>query len=237
MINSDNKNDLHVYLAEKFVETSIFQKHLVITYNDSILTNIENIVAEDEISNCDIEEADQRIIRHLINCAKNEFKKLFLSTGDTDVLILLMSVLPNILKNFQCELICQFGIGDNLRYYKVNDLCSSLINNVCIALSFFHAFRGCDTTSSFHNHSKFKFFDFWMKCNEKDDLTNLFKELRNEPLRITDNHLNILEKFVLSVYYPKRSSFKSIDHADFRSIPFSRKGLKEHTKRACLRSG
>ena len=27
--NSDNKNNLHVYLAEKFVETPIFQKHLV----------------------------------------------------------------------------------------------------------------------------------------------------------------------------------------------------------------
>ena len=26
--------------------------------NDSILTNIENIIAEDEISNCDIEEVD-----------------------------------------------------------------------------------------------------------------------------------------------------------------------------------
>ena len=34
LINSDSKNDLHVYLAEKFVETPIFQKHLVITYND-----------------------------------------------------------------------------------------------------------------------------------------------------------------------------------------------------------
>ena len=119
--NGDNKNDLHVYLVEKFVETPIFQKQLVIKYNDSVLTNIENITAEDEISNCDTEEADQKIIRHLINCAKKEFKKLFVSTGDTDMLILLMSVLSNILENFQCELICQFGIGDSLRYYKAND--------------------------------------------------------------------------------------------------------------------
>ena len=58
LTNSDNKNDLHVHLAEKFVETPIFQKHLVITYNDSVLTNIETIMAEDEISNCGIEEVD-----------------------------------------------------------------------------------------------------------------------------------------------------------------------------------
>ena len=86
-----------------------------------------------------------------------------------------------------------------------------------------------------------------MKYNEKGDITNLFKELCNEPLHITDNHLNILENFVLSLHYPKRSSFKSIRHErtdvfnatpnlNLRSIPFSRKGLNEHTKRACLQS-
>ena len=36
-----------------------------------------------------------------------------------------------------------------------------------------HAF----TASSFYNHSKVKFFDVWMKYNEKDDVTNFFKEL------------------------------------------------------------
>ena len=52
-----------------------------------------------------------------------------------------------------------------------------------------------------------------MKYNEKDDVTNLPKELRNEALRITPSYqLNIFEKFFLSVYHPKRSSFKSIDH-------------------------
>ena len=80
-----------------------------------------------------------------------------------------------------------------------------------------------------------------MKYNEKDDVINLFKELCNKPLRITDDHLNILEKFVLSLYYSKRSPFESIDHervdafnatpnSNLRLIPFSRKGLKEHTK-------
>ena len=72
LTNSDNRNDLHVYLAEKFKETLIFQKHFI-TSNDSILINIENIINEDEISNCDIEETDQRIIHHLINCAKKWF--------------------------------------------------------------------------------------------------------------------------------------------------------------------
>ena len=45
LTNSVNNDDLQVYLAEKFLETPIFQKHLVIKYNDSILANIENIIA------------------------------------------------------------------------------------------------------------------------------------------------------------------------------------------------
>ena len=73
--------------------------------------------------------------------------KRFVTTGDSNVLILLMSVLPNILEKFQCELMCQFVIGDNLRYYKVNDL----TNDLWIAHPFRHAFNGCDRTSSFYN--------------------------------------------------------------------------------------
>ena len=140
----------------------------------------------------------------------------------------------------------QFVIGDNLRYYKVNDL----TNDLWIAHPFCHAFNGCDRTSSFYNQFFFnnKFFDVWMKYNKKDDVTNLSKELCDELLRITDNHLNILESLSCQCYYTKRSSLKCVNHermgafnatlnSNFQSISFSRKGLKEHIKRARLQSG
>ena len=82
---------------ETIVEKPLFQKNLVITYNDSILTNILNVIAKIKIQTVTL----KRWIHHLINCVKNGFRKLFLSTGDTDMLISLMSVLPNILENFQ----------------------------------------------------------------------------------------------------------------------------------------
>ena len=104
---------------KKFVETPIFQKHLVITYSDLILTNIKNIISEAEISNRELKKRIKESY-HLINYVKIWFKN-YGSTGDSDVLILLMLVLANILDKFQCELIYQFGIGVNLRYCKVND--------------------------------------------------------------------------------------------------------------------
>ena len=181
LANNDNKNDLHVYLAEKLLESPPPEKNLVVTYNGSTLTNIEKIIHADEILCCNIEEADQRIIQHLINCAVNGFKKLFVITGDTDVLILLIAALPNILENFQCALVCQFGIGNNIRHYNINNLCSSLKSDVCKTLPFFHAFTGCDMTSSFYNHSKLKFFDAWMKYKDKDNIASVYSELFNEP--------------------------------------------------------
>ena len=77
----------------------------------------------------------------LINCAKNRFKKLFVSTGDADLLILLMSVLPPT----NCLRVFEYFVGlalKGLRYYKVNGLCLSMANDVCIALPFFSCFYG-----------------------------------------------------------------------------------------------
>ena len=87
-----------------------------------------------------------------------------------------------------------------------------------------------------------------MKYSQKEDITNVFKELYNEPLSVTENQLDILEKFILFVYYPKQSkteriniermsAFNTNPNSNLRLIPFSRNGLREHTKRACLQSG
>ena len=40
--------------------------------------------------------------------------------------------------------------------------------------------------------------------SQKEDVTDVFKELCNEPLSVTENQLDILEKFILFVYYPKQ---------------------------------
>ena len=74
---------------------------------------------KEEIAYCTIEEADQRIIRHVINCAKNYFQNIVICTGDTDILVLLILVLPLIQKIKSCNIICKLGIGDILRYYNV----------------------------------------------------------------------------------------------------------------------
>ena len=88
-------------------------------------------------------------------------------TGYTDVSVLLISVLPLIQKIKSCNIICKFGIGDKQRYYNVSLFSKEPVDDVSKALPFFHAFTGCDTVSSFYNHSKLQFFDAWMSYSEK----------------------------------------------------------------------
>ena len=61
-------------------------------------------------------------------------------TGDTDVLVLLISVLPFIQKIKSCKIICKLAIGDNWRYDNFSLLSKELRDNVGKALPFFHAF-------------------------------------------------------------------------------------------------
>ena len=46
-----------------------------------------------------------------------------------------------------------------------------------------------------------------MKYKDKDNITSVFNELCNEANCVTENHVVILEKFLLSVYFPKQMSF------------------------------
>ena len=90
---------------------------------------------------------------------RNDFQNVVLCTGDTDVLVLLISLLPLIPKIKSCNIICKFGIRDNQKFYNVVLLSKELGDNVSKALPFFHGFTGCDTFSSFYNRSKLLFFD------------------------------------------------------------------------------
>ena len=67
---------------------------MVATYTNKVLCSsaIETIDLQDvSITNCQSEEADQRLIRHTLHCISDEYKNSVVRTVDTDVLILLIS--------------------------------------------------------------------------------------------------------------------------------------------------
>ena len=68
-----------------------------------------------------------------------------------------------------------------------------------------------------------------------------FQQLSNTPVDVNDAQLNVLAKFVMDVYYPKRKitnqslselpleNFLAITNMDLRLLPPSKKGLYQHT--------
>ena len=87
--SSQNENDLHIYFTGKFNAVPSNEKNVVASYNDSILSTFDNMQYKEDIVYCTTEEADQCIVRHVINCAKNNFQNIVVCTCDTDVMVLI----------------------------------------------------------------------------------------------------------------------------------------------------
>ena len=90
--NADDKNDLGEYLAPKLIafhcDSGSRCIQFCVTFKDSILHSA-NITIPPLISNS--EEADQRIVRHALNCIDDNYDNIVINSIDYDVLILLIS--------------------------------------------------------------------------------------------------------------------------------------------------
>ena len=93
-------------------------------------------------------------------------------------------------------------MGRNSKQIKVYDeieLASTIGHNFYKWLSFFYASSGCDTVSSMYNCSKTLFWDELFKRFNIPQLLEGFAELSNQPMAVTSEHVDILEKFLVKV--------------------------------------
>ena len=88
-----------------------------------------------------------------------------------------------------------------------------------------------------------------MKDTRHSELTSVFCQLGNRPSTITNQHIDVLEYFIIRLYNPSSRDISSdlaservfaiermID-SDLRKLPISRLGLIEHAKRSCYQAG
>ena len=218
----------------------------IFTYGNSILTNSAALQNQSDIHNCISKEADQRILRRAINCAKNAFERVDVLAIDTDVLILVVVYLSHLKSSV--SVLCGTGLGTaSINYYDVSRIADELGKSVCKALPFFHAFARCDTGSGFYVFSKSKFWNCWMESPNKDLHTDVFQTLRSRSMVIQTEQVKVIETLVLDVYYPNSegSSLESerehhyirLADSNIRQLPVSLRGLTEHIKCACYQAG
>ena len=243
--NSENKNRLNEYLAEKLLELHQSDQMLVVTYKNTSLTSEPSCLELDQhlpVRPCEAEEADQRLVRHTLNLVLNGYESILVRTIDTDVLVLLISHIG------QIELgdvnIYAYLINSD-KYYDIRGIIHKLEAGICRALPFFYAFSGCDTVSSFYGKGKCKAYDAWLNSTQKANLTEVFIQLGESPVEITPEQMDVIESYMLELYGSRAITLvnarldkfnKSTDN-DLRSLPPSKDALRQHVLRACYQAG
>ena len=222
---------------------------LITTWKETVLCSFdaEPLHQSDiSITKCQSEEADQRIVRHVLHAIDNyaQFKRIIVNTIDTDVLVLLISYVGRV-EEMDPDMEIYAYLTSGKKYYNIVEISKSLGKEVCLALPFFYCLTGCDTVSSLTGKGKCKGWDTWFNSKNKDEFTNVFKELGNQPKEITSYQMDKVEEFIRLLYAVSETSlaadrlkkFQKSTDDDLRKLPPSKEALLQHTKRSCYQAG
>ena len=196
--NSRNKDRLNEFLAGEFIQQYSGEKTFVVRKGEHILSNNGFLAADTTLSPNSAEEADQKLVRHALQCVRSGIDYVMVRTVDTDMILLLVAY-RHWEVNINSKVFACMVVGTDENYFDINSISSQLSHEKCQALPFFHALTGCDSTSYFFNQGKCKFWDRWDEFSLKDDLTSVFGELSAKPETVTEEQALILEKCVFRV--------------------------------------
>ncbi len=142
-----NVKELFDFLTDKLRSMRVPEnKEVFVTSENDVI----GIGTEHEISKCNHEEADTRIIIHVKDSLQRGNNTIMIRTVDTDVVVLLVGHFYSLCEQHpNVDIWVAFGTGKHFCYYHINTICSNLGVEKSWALPPFHAFTGCDTTSSF----------------------------------------------------------------------------------------
>ena len=121
-----------------------------------VAATLENVVTNDlslnnqELTPYNHEEADTRLLLHVLSGSSCGYKKISIVTVDTDVVVI---SLYHFFLDLE-ELWIELGTGRNKSYFPIHQLAKSLSEEVCRALPFWFTFTGCDTASMFAGKGK-----------------------------------------------------------------------------------
>lgn len=232
----DNKSELFRYLANCVADIK-HDKTLITTFGEGVLCNAECDTSN--LSPCNHEEADTRIVIHAADAVAKGLLKLLIRTVDTDVVVLLIAFYERLAAE---EVWILFGTGQSSRYIPIHIIARNLGHNMARALPMVHAFTGCDTVSYFSGIGKTTVWKVW---HDMKEITETFNSVLNEGFVDNDDCMSIIERFVI-LLYNKTSDLTQINMArkqmftngrQIDAIPPTHDALIQHTKRAIYQGG
>lgn len=232
---SENKRSLLKFLCNYILENSIEN----MTQNETLIIaggfenpdlcysiNKENGLNELQELKCNHDEADTRLILHMLyEFQVHHCNNVLVKSVDTDVLILLIYYCSSYLKNQileeQCSLYMELGHGNKKKIISISDIVQRLDDQVCKCLLPLHVITGCDTTNSFFKIGKKTAFDVFMK-NPKS-----FGELEKLGTAPIAESFDIGTKFVLALFRNKNTSIKTLNQLRYHFSMTSQKSATE----------
>ena len=183
--NDDFKTDLYSAFSDtELLEGWTWKGDYCITSAKHVAERMNGRVSTDRIlclhaGLISLEEADNRIVLHIrdsITMRKRE--RILVRTVGSDVVVILVGFFVQFLQYAKdIQLSVDFGVSNNRRHININDCFKHLGKVKSLALPFFHAFSGCDSTAFFYKKSKMSLYNSWVKSQCCDEIPEAFKQL------------------------------------------------------------
>lgn len=244
MRDSKNKEELFSYLSQKVIDSDILRDKIVFITDG---TTVRSSCTTQTMGECSQEEADTRVVVHLIDAMKNGATTVMIRTVDTDIIVILIGQFFRLCSIYQdIDLWVGFGTGKNYRHYHINSICHRLGEELSYSLPGFHAYSGCDTTSSFFGKGKKS---AWEALKSYPEARKAFLYIHNHPFAPVDSASQLfahLERLTI-ILYDKTSQQEKVNEArrelfskkgrSLENIPPTQDALLLHVKRTIYQSG
>ena len=122
LCDQNNKKELFALLTSKVIEFVCPPSKVV------YVTSGERVIsAGSDMTNCNHEEADTRVVVHILNALEQGMKSVKVRTVDTDVVIILAGAFYKLCQTQPlADIWIAFGMSKNYRFYSINAICASL---------------------------------------------------------------------------------------------------------------
>ncbi|CAB3981604.1 Hypothetical predicted protein, partial [Paramuricea clavata] len=242
--DSTNKKELFAFLTTKVEQFNCpASTAMYVTSGQSVLS----ISSGSPMQSCNHEEADTRVVVHILHALEHGERTVLVRTVDTDVVVILVGTFHNLAAvQPLLDIWVAFGTGKNYRFYSINAICASLGEPRSRALPVFHAFSGCDTTSAFNGKGKKSAWQAWQAF---EDVTGTFVYLASHPfekLYLDSESFQKLERLTV-ILYDRTSSLSSVNETrkelfcqkspPMEKLPPTQDALLQHIRRTVYQAG
>ena len=255
LTNDEFKTDLYNYFSDvEVLKSWTWDKDYSITKGKHVTERSSGVLSDSRVL-CmhggwqPLEEADNRMVLHIQNSLRIlKRNKIVVRTVDSDEVVILFSFYPQfLLADEEIQLIVDFGVANNRRFINIQDIYEKIGKDTSLALPFFHAFTGCDSTAFFFKKSKMVLFKSWMSSSCVNELTAAFRLLSWLPTEcIIQSCLPVVNNFIKSVFSGNGKSkqfktlgdlryqmFKASTNSNFQELPPTEQSLELHLRRSC----